>query len=605
MKQEPAKKGESVEIESSLKSTEADVYAHREQWIKGGEIKSISDLTVYNGMDAHLLKRVDWIEIPAQKEVLDRLEKSQRLLEWEFLPKVLAYWVKDNMLTIITETRGSALLRPLLSRKPIELPSSFLCSVSKKILQAAVSMESAQVKGKVCIDNISITEEGSVYIHNDSVWKEILGMAIMDVQTEEERAREIGIALLSLGAGEILEGLPMFSNIDMGDESAQYKILEQIIKIRIPCFKEVVVGLLGSPYTPHLLEEILAMHFFYPEDEQEIEPCRCASADYLDEEDGEDIYYKETVFGHGQKKTEEIYDHDAGVAVKASTLDRNKFTFQMHFFKSSKKVSFCFNRNADTVDSVMKEMEDEGLAEENEIGLIKAHMENLIIKIDENKSDDESRSQEDEGHALPNSDSVELPIKETQDALAAVPSSTPSDASEDSSDYSMKEFKDSQQISEFVFEVAACVKRAKGTAEGWIVLLRKQDIKTVGDLRMLTEEDWEMLKLPVFASRAMKNILYGESYTPYKEKMLGIDEEMKEYLNESTVEDLLLETAQKHGRPELFSVWLQKVKCQDIRTVGELKLLREEDWEQLGLSVFSYRAIRNAMFRHYKCLHAY
>ncbi|KAH9385434.1 uncharacterized protein NEMAJ01_0330 [Nematocida major] len=561
------------------------------KWIRGERIKDQGGVAVHCGIDANTLKRIDWIEIAAQKETADKIEQTPSIFEKSFLPRVIGHWMDGNTLVLVTEPRGAPLARSLLSSKLACAAQSapFLCAVSKKILLAVTCMEHAKIKGRVSMDGISMTEEGDVYIHNNSIWRELLGMAISETQTEEERLREVGVALLFLGTGEMLEELQGFARAsDLDEERMHYKVLRQVIKIQVPCFKEVVMSLLGNPYTPRLLEETLAMHFFFPGEEQEIEPCRCNTDDYLGEEAVEDIYYKESGFGVPHKKTEEIYDLAGGVAVKASTLDRNKFTFQMHFFKSSKKVSFCFDRDADTVDSVVKEMEDEGLAQEEEIGLVKAHMEKLIIKIDEEFIDEL-------GMGSPN----EATTQSVEGAGGG--HSLQAEGSEDSSDYSIKEFKDAQQISEFTSEVALCAKRAKSTADGWTELLRKQDIKTVGDLRMLIAEDWEKLELPVFASRAMKNILYGESCAPYKEKMLGIDESMKEYPNESRVEDLLQDTAQSHGRPELFSGWLHRVKCQDIRTVGELKLLREEDWEHLGLTVFSHRAIWNAIFRRSMC----
>lgn len=603
MKQE-AEEREGIEKEGNIEKGEKTGKQSEFRWMKGAEKKNNTEIKTYTGIDVNTLEKVDWIEIPAQKDALERLEKKQKTFsKWSFLPKVLSYSVCGGNIVIITETRGSMID---LFVKESAISSSFLCTASKKIMEAAVSMEMARIKGKVSMDTMTMREDGRIYIHNDSVWKEIAGMNISRIQTEEERTREIGIALLSLGAGEVLEGISVFLGSNSGDEGARERILEQIIKLKVPCFKEVIVNLLGPVYTPSLLEETLAMHFFYPEDEQEIEPCRCAADDYLDEEDGEDIYYKEAIFGHPRKKTEEIYDHEAGVTVKASTMDKSKFTFQMHFFKSSKKVSFSFNREEDTVDSVMKEMEEEGLACESEISLIKVYMKTLIIKIDDSegeKSEIEDNRSTSEIRAGKKETEKNSTVPHTAGRPEIETHSTLSDGSEESVDLSMREFKDSQNINEFALEVAVCAKRGKCVGEEWASLLRKQDIKTVSDLRILIEEDWEMLGLSVFASRAMKNILFGEMYTPYKEKMLKVDENMKEYTNESTVEDLLLETAQKHSRPELASIWLQKVKCQEIQTVGELKLLREEDWEQLGLTVFSYRVIRNAIFRHYKCLH--
>jgi len=47
-------------------------------------------------------------------------------------------------------------------------------------------------------------------------------------------------------------------------------------------------------------------------------------------------------------------------------------------------------------------------------------------------------------------------------------------------------------------------------SQEWLARLAAQDIMTVGDLRDLHDEDWSNLGLTVFASRALKNALYGK-----------------------------------------------------------------------------------------------
>ena len=41
--------------------------------------------------------------------------------------------------------------------------------------------------------------------------------------------------------------------------------------------------------------------------------------------------------------------------------------------------------------------------------------------------------------------------------------------------------------------------------------------------------------------------------------------------------------------------WLQRLKAQDLMTVGDLRDLHDEDWASLGLTVFASRALRNAL----------
>ena len=47
---------------------------------------------------------------------------------------------------------------------------------------------------------------------------------------------------------------------------------------------------------------------------------------------------------------------------------------------------------------------------------------------------------------------------------------------------------------------------------------------------------------------------------------------------------------------EKASEWLEKLHKQDIETVGDLRDLQDEDWHNLGLTVFANRALKNALY---------
>ncbi len=65
-------------------------------------------------------------------------------------------------------------------------------------------------------------------------------------------------------------------------------------------------------------------------------------------------------------------------------------------------------------------------------------------------------------------------------------------------------------IETLVTDVATATKRGLDKAAEWLTRLKNQDIMTIGDLRDLQDEDWSSLGLTVFASRALKNALYGK-----------------------------------------------------------------------------------------------
>lgn len=61
------------------------------------------------------------------------------------------------------------------------------------------------------------------------------------------------------------------------------------------------------------------------------------------------------------------------------------------------------------------------------------------------------------------------------------------------------------------------------------------------------------------------------------------------------IDDLVSEIAHSTNRPEKASEWIAKLRSQDIKTVGDLCELHEEDWPSMNLTVFASRALRNAI----------
>lgn len=64
---------------------------------------------------------------------------------------------------------------------------------------------------------------------------------------------------------------------------------------------------------------------------------------------------------------------------------------------------------------------------------------------------------------------------------------------------------------------------------------------------------------------------------------------------ETAVDDLIIEIAYSTNRPEKAAEWIAKLRSQDIKTIGDLCDLHEEDWPSLNLTVFAFRALRNAI----------
>ncbi|KAI9205115.1 kinase-like domain-containing protein [Polychytrium aggregatum] len=70
----------------------------------------------------------------------------------------------------------------------------------------------------------------------------------------------------------------------------------------------------------------------------------------------------------------------------------------------------------------------------------------------------------------------------------------------------------------------------------------------------------------------------------------------KEYADDVLVSELVKDTAEGAGRGvEKGNEWLQRLHNQDIMTIGDLRQLTDPDWDNLGLTVFAARALKNAL----------
>lgn len=447
---------------------------------------------------------------------------------------------------------------------------------------------------------------------------------------QNKAVHSFGILLLAMATGDFSCGDKTYLQTEKGEPLSEAHLQRtlpgRVVSIVNACLRDLVVSCL-RPTAQIVMREIPLHHFFEEEASEKAfasEPCLCVqNMEELSDQSLVDEDFENALLSLEKKKAEEsIYDKEKGVEVKARSVSDDVFSFQMHFFKTRKSIAFYFNEREDTVDSVMKEMEDEGLAEEKQVDAIKKHMERLIVMI-KNTSEEESGKREDEyvhangrgecgeggkgaeasqrTPALSPAGSEEEKSSDAGRAESAEGEGHAREASEENIDYPFHEYRNSVGSEEFVMDVAAATKRVRSTAENWHGVLVRQDIQTVGELRLLVEEDWESLGLPVFASRAMKNMLYGKGNTPFKEKMQVEDEQMKEHKDSDSIEELLAEVAETCSRSKDTALeWLGKIRGHDVRTVGELKLLHECDWKMLGLSVFACRVVRNAIFRRSK-----
>ena len=70
----------------------------------------------------------------------------------------------------------------------------------------------------------------------------------------------------------------------------------------------------------------------------------------------------------------------------------------------------------------------------------------------------------------------------------------------------------------------------------------------------------------------------------------------REYPDLVLIEEFISEVATIYNRGiDKASEWLNRLKVEDIETVGDLRKLQEEDWQKLNLTVFATRALKNVL----------
>ncbi|CAG8462914.1 6339_t:CDS:10 [Ambispora gerdemannii] len=202
-------------------------------------------------------------------------------------------------------------------------------------------------------------------------------------------------------------------------------------------------------------------------------------------------------------------------------------------------VKFDFKVEKDTAEEVVKEMIDESVLPQKYQQFITHEINRILRDLNKASKDDDSNDEIRHWNSLPGTPpfpggisphlpphnspgSFALPLTLDRDNSPNSTSSGPvtSDSLRRTQEWQAEELEDilplkdypnETPIEDFVHETAVATNRDPEKAKEWTTKLKHQDIMTIGDLRDLLEEDWAGIGLTVFASRALKNALYGKS----------------------------------------------------------------------------------------------
>jgi len=236
------------------------------------------------------------------------------------------------------------------------------------------------------------------------------------------------------------------------------------------------------------------------------------------------------------------------VLLLSSNETKNHLTMQV-IFKGTDQLSvkFEFNTDTDTAEDVVSEMIQEEVIPEryqqlitSEINGILREMNKYIPELDENKEEDH--------HIWKRENAISKKIEQAN-----------------------------QRYQEAERRIVAAEENIK-----------KIDMELENLAKSQASLEYELQKKAVISDTPIQT----------RQEMSVIDED---YFNDLPVEEYIAKyTALSANKMDKIKEWTQKLREQDIVTIGDLKELHDEDWTGLGLTVLARRILKNALYNNIK-----
>ncbi|KAF8963463.1 hypothetical protein BGZ46_000964 [Entomortierella lignicola] len=214
------------------------------------------------------------------------------------------------------------------------------------------------------------------------------------------------------------------------------------------------------------------------------------------------------------------------VVVLSTNEAKNHLTLQVVFKGMDKlSVKFEFNADTDTAEEVVNEMIEEQVLPHKYQRIITHDINRILRELagTNDKKDTAGLTPSSpmmltNGQGLSHANISHL----TLDTLSSTPTLVSKNISplnrknsnpewvpvED--EIPFKEYSMDAPIEDLVNDTAMAYHRGPDKANEWLAKLKNQDIMTIGDLKDLQDSDWAGFDLTVFASRALRNRLFGK-----------------------------------------------------------------------------------------------
>ncbi|KAF9182603.1 hypothetical protein BGZ51_004656 [Haplosporangium sp. Z 767] len=212
------------------------------------------------------------------------------------------------------------------------------------------------------------------------------------------------------------------------------------------------------------------------------------------------------------------------VVVLSTNEAKNHLVLQVVFKGMDKmSVKFDFNADTDTAEEVVNEMIEEQVLPQKYQRYITHDINRILRELTETSDKKDSAGLTPpspmlvlvtNGHSHGTVSHLALDaISSPTTPLARSPLSR-RDSNPDwgcEEEFPFKEYSLDAPIEDLVNDTAVACHRGPDKANEWLAKLKNQDIMTIGDLKDLQDSDWAGFDLTVFASRALRNRLFGKN----------------------------------------------------------------------------------------------
>ncbi|KAF9174314.1 hypothetical protein BGX21_008248 [Mortierella sp. AD011] len=214
------------------------------------------------------------------------------------------------------------------------------------------------------------------------------------------------------------------------------------------------------------------------------------------------------------------------VVVRSINEAKNHLTLQVVFKGMDQlSVKFEFNADTDTAEEVVNEMIEEQVLPHKYQRIITHDINRILRELagTNDKKDNAGLSPSSpmlltNGHGLTHGAISHLTLDTISNPQTPPPAPRNALNRKNSNaewvpveeEIPFKEYSMDAPIEDLVNDTAMAYHRGPDKANEWLAKLKNQDIMTIGDLKDLQDSDWVGFDLTVFASRALRNRLFGK-----------------------------------------------------------------------------------------------